>query len=471
VNGERYQVASDLFSSVPRFTKWCNGNGFEWTGALADLAGVFDLLNHPKEPVPSRRGVSVVGLHRTDTGYTWVTPNEVFGHDPDSIVYVPSTSADPHWIKGINLTKDDAWELEAIELLTQLHDPRVITPLLGWVAAAPLRSLCPKFPPLVVTGGSGYGKSTTLETVLRVFGFWTTSARSLGSATPYIVEVACGSSNALPVWFDEYRGSRFGRDTTRHAIQQAIRDSYDGASTDKGGGREAHLGVISMPMIAPLIVSGEDSLTEVSHIERALIINLPKQGKNPHALAALLEHNQDGFPELWAQGFGRDYLEWLIELPSERLQPPFEVDRKKLSVKVARWGYGLLCQFMQDQNPDVVLPRFDPSQVTRDQREALSANPIADALNETFDIDDTDGAITFEDDEGYMNCRVTALVEWVRRNRADSIVLPGGASAIKKWLLQECPDAEYVQVKNPSSLKYQWVVRWPMPAEGTTNAK
>lgn len=383
VNGERYQVASKLFSSVPKFTEWCHSKGFEWTGALADLAGVFDLLNHPMDPVPQRQGVSVVGLHRTETGHTWVLPTETFGHDPDSIVYVPPTSRDPHWVTGINLTEDDAWDLEAVELLTQLHQPNVITPLLGWVAAAPLRSLCSKFPPLIISGGSGYGKSTLIETVLRVFGFWTTSTRRLGTATPYIVEVACGSTNALPVWFDEYRGSRFGRDTTRHAIQQAIRDTYDGASTDKGGGGgDNHLGVITMPMIAPLIVSGEDSLTEVSHIERAVIINIPKEGRNPRGLAALLDHNPEGMPEVWAQGFGRQYLEWLIELPHDRLQPPFEVDRKKLGIKIARWGYGLLCQFMQEQNPDVILPKFDSTQVKRDQLEDLSANPIADALDE-----------------------------------------------------------------------------------------
>lgn len=76
------------------------------------------------------------------------------------------------------------------------------------------------------------------------------------------------------------------------------------------------------------------------------------------------------------------------------------------------------------------------------------------------------GKITFELD-GYMCCRVSALVEWVRKNRAESIVLPGGSKAVSKWLMQECPGAEHVQVKNPSTFHegYQRVVRWPVPDE------
>ena len=312
-----------------------------------------------------------------------------------------------------------------------------------------------------MTGASGYGKTTILERVLSTFGYWILKAKSLGSATPYTIEAFCASTNAFPAWFDEYRGSKFGRVETRMAIQQAIRDSFDGASTPKGGGGDNHLGIIDLPKIAPLIISGEDSFTETSHIERASIINVPKYGRNTEALFSLIERDDEGFPIIWEQGFGSAYLEWLIGLPYEYLLPPVNTDRTKLGRQIAEWGYGLLTMFVNWKDPNISMPKFDYSLVSSDQREALSTNPIADAIAEAQGQTDEVGELIFDDeDEGYRCLRVGALVDWVNKNRADSITLPGGANAITKWLKTEY-GAEKAQITY--NLNRVRVMRWPIP--------
>ena len=97
--------------------------------------------------------------------------------DPDDIVFVEPPSGNL-WSKGLNVREDENWQPAAIELLgpaARAHRDDSVARLDGCSAS---RRLCPKFPPLVVTGGSGYGKTTILETVLRTFGFWTQPARS-----------------------------------------------------------------------------------------------------------------------------------------------------------------------------------------------------------------------------------------------------------------------------------------------------
>ena len=103
----------------------------------------------------------------------------------------------------------------------------------------------------------------------------------------------------------------------------------------------------------------------------------------------------------------------------------------------------------------------------RDQREALQTNPIADAIAEAQGQTDELGEIVFELD-GYKCVRVGALVNWVNKNRADSITLPGGRNAIIKVLEQEY-GAESVQVDyyndRTGSESRPRVLRWPIRVE------
>ena len=80
------QVPSDLFSSMPRFKKWCQGRELEkWSGDQAALDGLYSLLNHPK-----KKSLADVVLASSDstgeqsTGTHGFLPNETFGADPET---------------------------------------------------------------------------------------------------------------------------------------------------------------------------------------------------------------------------------------------------------------------------------------------------------------------------------------------------------------------------------------------------
>ena len=287
-----------------------------------------------------KTGVTATGLH----GGTWVLPDETFGPDADKYAFVPSVfNVRPQYRLQRHGVGFEAFE--AFEHVARLHTPEVITPILGWMAAAPLRSLCRQFPVLAVTGGSGWGKTTLIGTALESFGFIVDGKchLQLKGSTPLAVSAWGAASNAFPVWFDEYR-SDVSRADTKDGSGSCSGDTWDGSSHARGGMSSDNLTrVTNVPACAPLIVTGEDAFTETSHLERMIVVNMPKDGRNVAALSAL--DSRDYGPPLrqYLAGFGRAYLEWLSDY--EFIQPPVSYVRQDQGRAICRWGYDMLATF------------------------------------------------------------------------------------------------------------------------------
>jgi hypothetical protein len=304
---------------------------------------------------------------------------------------------------------------------------------MGWFAAAPLRSLFRNYPVLAVIGGSGNGKTTILEEMVLLFGY--RDPLTLLGTTPHAVTGFGSSTNSIPVWFDEYRADS-GRDDTRQALEQLIRDAWNGHASIKGGSnRDNVMELTSAPARAPIIISGEDSFSETSHLERMVIVNVPRDGRNREAMEALSEMNEQGVPVIYRQGMGHAYLSWLLDaMDAGMLPPPPDVhDRQAHAQAVARWGYDLFEMFVLHHDPEACLPGYDGSRVAADQKEAVTTSPIETAIEEALDVYDADNKPIVWEGDGYRYCRVPALVSWTKKNRPD-IKLPGGSTAITAWI-------------------------------------
>jgi hypothetical protein len=467
IKGQKYQVSAALFSAGPQFKRWCNQRGLSWHGSAVEQNRLFNLLNNAD--VPILIGVTATGLY----GNTFVQEKHVFGPDAGLYAYVKPWNYWPHktevhardlnweltvefdqydrpWSSRIEWPPASGFELPAWEVglhnLAQLHRPDVMTPILGWMAAAPLRTLFRAFPPLAVVGGSGWGKTTLVRTVLESFGYWTQPAQGLNGSTPYGISALGSSSNALPVWVDEYRANV--RPDSKLALDQLLRDAWDGAATIRGGTTENLSMVRATPATAPLVVTGEDTFSETSHIERILLINLPKDGRNESALT-MVEGRYLGDPEFpspvdgWPifsalQEFFSAYIEWLLFLKANGLLPevPNIHDRPEHGRAVAQYGYKLLQQFTKEIGlGGDVLPDLDLSRVKADQEEAARADLIAELIEEAVDVKDHDNRSIVWDYNGYRNIRVGAFCQWVKLNRTET--LPGGQKAISKYLQEQ----------------------------------
>ena len=421
VLGRQFQLPSDYLDTSAKFEHWCGTVNLGWSGTLHDLRGVKYLLR--TAGVPEWDGTTVVGLHDG----VWVTPHETFGGNGP--VYVAHEFGDWNYatrlqpyesIVNLNGEVDPSW-LDAINSLVSMHVPSVMTPLLGWFAAAPLRSLLNKFPVLNVSGMSGRGKTTIVETLCEAFGFSISQPIGLTSATPFGVVAESTKTNAFPVWFDEYRASI--RSDTMQKIENVILDAWDCKAIPTGGTNSNNAMIVRrFPIRAPLIVSGEQSFTEKAHLDRMVTVEIPEKGRSVEELNYL---RTDGLFNL--NGFGRKYLEWLVaDVDNDVKQPPVDLDRQDHCQAVVRWGYTMLARFLDTHcyngAAEEALPIFKYSRVEQQRKQAV--NPY-DALI----IEAIDGEVTEEVSEEviggveYILVRPTALMAWNRRSRSE-IKLP-----------------------------------------------
>jgi hypothetical protein len=457
----RYDVDAVLFSSVTKFQTWCNERAMSWAGSLDDLRSLFTMLSNAPSSL-LLQGVTATGLYDG----AFVLEHSVLGPRADEYTYVKPLAyhesrvtlrapyrhylgqmKDPDW-----LPLGD-WE-SGLDNLAALHVPEVMTPILGWMAACPLRSLVPPlagFPPLAVVGSAGLGKSTIVGLTMQCFGYYTGAPPVLKGSTPHAIRSAGAASNGIPIWWDEFR-TGMGQET-REAIDQQIRNVWNIGNVEKGGYGDNRSAIHSVSATAPLVVSGEDAFSETSHIERMIVVSLPREGRNFKAHETLITPDDYGI-FLWQflPDFFSHYIEWLLDLIEQHNLPrlPYENSRPLQSRKIAEYGYDLLTAYAVEMFGHSMLPAFDYSLVEKEQEEALALDPIDEAILEALGSQASDGAypivwdIPGKNNLNTRHVRVGALCTWIKRQRPD-IILPGGERAIGRHLVQKYRAQEHTK--------------------------
>lgn len=411
-------LSSHELGSEQRLRSWVNRHGYVWYGNARDAQELMRMLTLEAAFVPRIPGTYVAGWHDG----TFVLPDEAGGPiGPRAWAYVPPP-ADVRLADKLALD-EGTWDHDVPALLRRLHRPDVVTPILGWVAAAPLRALCRQFPVLAVVGGAGTGKTTLVGVLLRAFGFKVSSM--LTATTPHAVHSLAASTNAIPVWFDEFRAG--ARADARLVLEQVIRDAWDGGASLKGGLRDNRQELTTLRASAPLVVSGEDAFSETSHLERMVLVNMPSDGRDPSALARLGDEQQ-------VQGLGRAYLEWLVgqHAAGTLPRPPHVLDRMQQARAVVEWGWSLLDQFTQE-TCGYALGAVDLRRVERTHTEAAETPQIVEILRHFLGVNCSRGFPLVWTDGPDACVRVTDVVRATQRET--DLPLPGGTRAVKNWLV------------------------------------
>ena len=291
----------------------------------------------------------------------------------DSYIHLPASSTDASVIKDL-------------QNLSSLHIPEVTMPMLSWFAVAALRPIIREFPVLHVSGTSGSGKTTLVQTMQYIFSGSMISS-NLTTTTPYAISAHFMASNAFPVWFDEYRLG--ARDDAKKTLDQLLRDTYTGQVSTKGAMNNNRAEVTRILTDTPIIITGEDTLSEKSHVDRSIIINLPMNGKNREAL---------NYFE-WEAPKAHRYLKWLhandftneIKLPAinyaDELSP-----RQKHNFQVIQCGYNLLQDYVYDLQRDKAnkweLPALSWDLILSDAKQATEENPILELIRWAYESED-----------------------------------------------------------------------------------
>lgn len=412
-DGRVVPLPSTELENESKLRRWANAWGYVFQGVTRDTQELLRMLVVDSVFRPRTRGTTVAGW--SEDTFVFPDPHGCIGGR--SWAYVPPVNSNS--FERLIELQPGKWDPHVPRILATLHQPDVITPILGWVAAAPLRPLVRAFPILAVVGTAGAGKSTLIREVLATFGFRANT--TLTSTTGYGVTSFVEATNSVPVWFDEYR--RGARDEAKQRFEQILRDAWESSSSYKGGMGENRSELSETVARAPIVVTGEDAFSETSHLERMVFLTMSRAGRNPKALEALYAANR--------QGFGRAYLEWLAEkVNSDSLpEPPAVNDRPSQSRAVATWGYSLLDAFCREVIGEE-LPPLDLSRVLAQFDEADSHPILLEALRACESRNGRSGPIVWT--EGGDTC--VRLHDLLREARDLNLQLPGGARALRNEL-------------------------------------
>ncbi len=418
--GERAVLTARNLANRSAVVKWSSEHGLGWHGSDQDAQQVLMWLENEGPFLSPGKMTGVLGLHEKN----FVLADRTIG--PDYWKYVSEKARIP--LEEFNLIRKGEG-LNVLSPMLGLNSLDVVSPVIAWLAAAPIRSLLREFPVLAVTGSAGTGKTVMIEYFCKAFsgGFVGTS---LSGTTPYAISAFVGGTNGIPVWFDEARAGI--RQDTKDHMAQVLRAAYSGQTTHKGSVASGSLALDSYTALAPIIVSGEDSFTETSHTERMILVQMPREGKNPKALEAL----KSAIPS----GFANDYLNWIVRnLQNDELTavqnyeagPSNLASRQRLGVGVLDLGWRLLGWFLNDYAPNYVLPKPDWSRIIEEADRANSTDPFKESIIWSIDYD-SPTPLSWTDAE-QVHIRVPDLVAEVLRRKL--FILPGGAKAMENHLL------------------------------------
>ena len=147
---------------------------------------------------------------------------------------------------------------EAHSLLYQLNMPHIVYALLSWFYASPfasrVRETVGSFPHLMVTGGPGSGKTTTVvQCMWAMFGIHGNPITAFGiNDTEFSLINKIADTNGVPVCFDEYRSDQGVRAVERFDL--LLRKAYSGEIKERG---KADLSLEMYRLQAPIAVTGE----------------------------------------------------------------------------------------------------------------------------------------------------------------------------------------------------------------------
>lgn len=365
---------SDLHSAN-KLISWASKRGVHWLGNNADAQGLGMLLTHESTLAPTGRVTSVIGLHSGD----YVLPDRSVGDEQWS--WMPGPGALESLEERV-FVDTQAPPAPAVAALEAAAVDRVSHPMLAWFAAAPLRPLFERFPILAVSGGSGAGKTTLVEKFMHGFGGSDLSL-NLTSTTPFAVSSMMAATNALPVWFDEYRPG--ARKDTKEALDQLLRDAYTGQRSARGQVKNNDLTLVETPTLVPIVVTGEDNFVETSHTDRMVQIRLTRdtQGKLPTFDGSIMMQYLS-----WLNSTGRSSETPVLVYDEQFSHLP---DRQQENLAVLRYGWATLGDFMQDLYPEIAeWPAADFSMVAEEGEASAQTDPTWDAVlwaHETGRID------------------------------------------------------------------------------------
>ncbi len=414
-------VPRKAFNSRNEFDKLLHSFDWTWFGRDDDLRALqIYLAKYMQENnVLKTRATYVLGYHDglfVGTKQTLDGENVFVGKD-SPMLYTPRTSERP--IVHYNGSGD---KVDWIHLLVEINKPDVIWPIIGWYAACALKPLFEKnflrFPILSLTGTRGSGKTSITGVMQSLIGYVEPINYDCVT-TPFILRTLLGSTNAVPLAFQEYRsdvGERFMR---------YLRMLYDGGSDARG---TASLDTVSYTLTSPVSVDGEDRPSDAAVIQRMISVSLsPKtieEQTDPWRAFAELERKplKDfalGFLQHTLKTDFKETLEAAKELV-HRVFPDKVDNRPRKNYTVVTTGMLIFCAYTGIQMPsirDVLETSLESVWSSKKGRSPLLVDEFVEAIVNGFQMKDRKFIHEYDHESNILWFQLSSTYEWWKEKK------------------------------------------------------
>lgn len=422
--GRKVTITGSHFRSVQKLIDWSQSNARQFFGNTTDAQKLGSYLLNEATMKPVGRMTTRVGLHRGD--FVW--GNGSIGDQEwryiarETGIKIDSSLT----VLPEDVTKEKASQV--LDKLINLHQHEVTMPILCWLAVAPLRPLIHEFPILHLSGTSGSGKTALTHTFTYMFSGSRINS-NLTTTTPFAISSHFMASNAFPVWFDEYRPG--ARDDAKKTLDQLLRDTYTGQVSTKGSMNQNRAEVTQILTDTPIIVTGEDTLSEKSHVDRSIMINIPMEGKNRENMEFFDFESPIAY--LYLSWLHKNYLTNEVNLPKVVDLPDHLTGRQQNNFRVLQYGYNLLQDFAAFLDENLVIPDKSWDLIIHDAKTASSENPILELIRWAYESEDR--AVFAIEEEGKLGVSTIELMRIQNAPWGPRLPLPFEKhTAFGRWL-------------------------------------
>lgn len=349
------------------------------------------------QPAPHRTGTPHIGLAETREEY--VTPvgsltADGWSDDPGFEFYTKGGEDDETGALPQKWTLDpadgadyDSDEVARIcELLPRIRKRERGVPILGWFYAAALKPYIhdweDEFPLLAPHGDTGSGKTSGIRPFMKAFGG--DGEPFSASDTSFTIEKHLAESRGFPIWFDEYKPTEMAGHRLKR-FHRRLKEVTKERTLAKG---TPDLGEVTLHLRAPVLLSGEQKITDAAVRRRAIITNLSqaatRDGTETKAAFGELTgtaYEDDSGEQHYPSGYDLSqhalaYYQWVLQFDEDELVDAWQTAREKVKtvlgefevtveeseqrgLQTVAFGVALYRMFAQDHGADPAVSDAD----------------------------------------------------------------------------------------------------------------
>lgn len=322
---------------------------FAYIGGDSDVQKIFKVISQIE--VPKKVGVKVVGMHKVDKDWHFVTDKGSINKDniKDEILletdyYLPTNI--------VNETLPDTKEMkDIVDSLFTFNSIDITVPLVGWFVAAMFKErifeFTRQFPLLFIFGAAGAGKTQTILNLKRLFCLEMDNIKSIADVTPFTLIKSASSNNTIPLMLDEYKATTFNQYQIK-MVSKLIRAAYNNEVGERGTASQE---IKTYYYRSPIILAGEQTVTEPAARDRIVEVHMSKDASAPH----LAEFNK--LKVLPLSKLGKSLLMYALAIEDDKIRRLYDecfesisemyIDRPRLNQAVLKLGMTLLADIVE----------------------------------------------------------------------------------------------------------------------------